>query len=186
MNEKHNNFLDQLDKDFAFLLEELKVYSDDQLNRKPSPEQWSVIQVMHHLMLSESLSLKYINKKLSFNPTLKKAGIKARMRLLLLKGYMASPFKAKAPGVISGEQLPEFATFWDTAKRWKQQRQELRQFLSELPKDILNKEVYKHPFAGRMSIDGMLGFFQAHFNRHHKQIQRVLKPMIPVGGNVKV
>ncbi|MEM6697905.1 MAG: DinB family protein [Bacteroidota bacterium] len=169
--------LDKLDLDLRNLLTDLDGYSEQTLNKKPDGKSWSVFQIMYHLLLSEGFSLQYVQKKLSFNPELKTAGTKARSRSLLLNTYLQSPIKRKAPSAISGENLPEYTTFWDVAKKWKGQREELRQYLVELPDEVFTKEVYKHPFAGRISLAAMLSFFQNHYNRHHKQIYRTLKKL---------
>ena len=175
MNPKLDIQLKELDGKLIRLLTEIEVYSEDQLNRKPNENSWSVIQVMHHLMMSENYSLKYVKKKLSFNPELKNAGVKAACRELVLTTYLSSPFKANAPEAINGDNLPNHETFWKTAQQWKTQRIELREFLETLPDELLKKEIYKHPFTGRISISGMLRFFDGHFNRHNKQIQKITK-----------
>jgi len=175
INPKLDIQLKALDKKLKTLLTEVKVYSEDQLNRQPKENSWSVIQVMHHLMMSENGSLKYVKKKLSFKPELKKAGVKAAFREFGLNTYLKSPFKWKAPEAISGDNLPANETFWKTAQDWKNQRIELREFLETLPEEMLKKEVYKHPFVGRISIPGMLRFFHQHFDRHNKQIQKIIK-----------
>ena len=126
-------------------------------------------------MMSENYSLQYVKKKLSFNPELKNAGVKAAIRELALNTYLSSPFKWKAPEAISGDNLPDHETFWKTVQTWKNQRIELREFLETLPDELLKKEIYKHPFTGRISISGMLQFFNQHFNRHNKQIQKIIK-----------
>jgi hypothetical protein len=112
---------------------------------------------------------------LSFKPDLKKAGIKAAARELALNTYLSSPLKWKAPEAISGDNLPDHETFWKTVQKWKNQRVELREFLETVPDELLKKEIYKHPFVGRISIIGMLRFFDRHFNRHRKQINRIIK-----------
>lgn len=175
INPKLDIQLKDLDKKLNNLLKELKAYSEDQLNRKPKEDAWSVIQVMHHVMMSENGSLKYVKKKLSFNPELKKAGFKSGFREMVLNTYLGSPIKWKAPEAISGDNLPSHETFWKTAQQWKNQRIELREFLEKLDEDLLKKEVYKHPFVGRISINGMLRFFNRHFDRHNKQIKRITK-----------
>jgi len=141
-----------LDKKLNILLEYLKDYSEDQLNRKPGPEKWSVIQVMHHLLLAESGSHRYLEKKLSFGADLKNAGVQSWFRKQTLKVVMKSPLKWKAPAAISQDNLPNYAGFWDTAKQWKEERAALKKFLSTVPADTLGKEAYKHSFAGRMNI----------------------------------
>ena len=175
INPKLDIQLKALDNKLNQLLKTLKVFSEDQLNRKPKENAWSVIQVMHHLMMSENGSLKYIQKKLSFDPKLKKAGVKAALRETVLNTYLGSPFKRKAPDYISGDNLPKHETFWKTAQDWKNQRIELRAFLEKFPDELLNKEIYKHPFVGRITIPGMLRFFEGHFDRHNKQINKIIK-----------
>ena len=175
LNPKLDRQLKILDEKLIKLLRDVKVYSEDQLNRKPNENSWSVIQVMHHLMMSESASLHYVKKKLSFNPELKNAGIKATIREFSLITYLNSPLKRKAPEAISGDNLPVFETFWKTAQQWKNQRIELREYLETLPEDLLKKEVYKHPFVGRITVGGMLRFFDKHFDRHMKQIQKITR-----------
>lgn len=175
LNPKLDRQLKSLDAKLIQLLKDVKIYSEDQLNRQPKENAWSVIQVMHHLMLSESGSLKYVQKKLSYNPELKNAGVKAAFREMTLNTYLKTPFKWKAPEVISGDNLPKHETFWATAQQWKNQRIELREFMETLPDELLKKEVYKHPFVGRITINGMLVFFNNHFNRHNKQIQKIIK-----------
>ena len=175
MDPKLDKRLKLLDKKLNQLLEELKYYSEDQLNRKPGEGKWSVIQVMHHMLLAETGSLNYIQKKLSFSPELKKKGILTASRKLALWFFLKTPFKFKAPEGVSGENLPEFAGFWDTAKQWKEQRTKLKSFLATLPPELYRKEVYKHPFAGRLDLSGMVDFFDGHFDRHHKQIRKIIK-----------
>ena len=164
-----------LDKKLNLLLEELKYYSEDQLNRKPGEDKWSVIQVMHHMILAETGSYNYIQKKLSFNPMLKNKGILTASRKLALWFFLKAPFKFKAPMGVSGEKLPDHAGFWDTAKQWKDQRNKLKSYLLTLPPDLFRKELYKHPFAGRLDISGMVDFFEGHFDRHLKQIRKITK-----------
>ena len=174
MNLKVESRLKRMDSDLTKLFEELKDYSEQSLNKKPSEGKWSVMQVMHHLILSEGGSVGYVKKKLSFNPTLEKAGLKASWNRFIVVNYLKLPVKVNAPEGISGENLPEHSNFWETAKKWKQQRQELHQLFESLPAEIYDKELYKHPASGKMKIEGMLDFFDQHFKRHRKQINKIL------------
>ena len=92
----------------------------------------------------------------------------------LMKSLIKIPFKVSAPAPVSGDNLPEESSFWETAKKWKQQREELREFLENLPVEYFDKELYKHPLAGKMSLYGLMDFNVAHFKRHRKQINRIL------------
>ena len=153
----------------------LKDYSEPTLNKRPEENKWSVMQVMNHLILAESYGQNYVKKKLSFNPELKNAGAAAFWRTFLLNTYLKFPFKVKAPDAVSGENLPEYSNFWETAKKWKNQRQELRTLFENIPPEHFKKEIYKHPFAGRLTLMGLLEFYDGHFARHRKQIDKILK-----------
>jgi hypothetical protein len=174
MNKRVDEQLYKLDEALRVLFTELDNYSESKLNQKPNPKGWSVFQVMHHLIRAEGYSLKYVQKKLSHNPTLTNAGILTQLRVTMAILYNHFPFKIKAPEAVA-EGLPELSSFWETAKIWKSQRQELRNYLNEMPEDLFKKEIYKHPIFGRMTISGMIIFFEKHFERHQRQIYKTLK-----------
>ena len=175
MNTKIKTQLHKIDQKLGLLLHDLQHYSDAKLNQQPDESSWSVLQVMQHLMIVEGYAHRYLQKKLSYNPDLQKAGLLANFRSALLNFYLASPIRAKAPEIVSGNTLSTDTTFWEVAKQWKQQRKVLGEYLETLPPDVFEKEVYKHPLTGRLKLSGMLSFFEKHFDRHHKQIYRTLK-----------
>lgn len=175
MDKKSKGILKSLDQKLVTLLHDLKNYSDAKLNEPPRENAWSVLQIMQHLMKAESGSIAYVQKKLSYEPTLEEAGVKAVFNSLMLNISLSSPIKVKAPEQISGDNLLTDLTFWDVAKQWKQQRKELTTYLEGLPLDLFTKEVYKHPMTGKMTLSNMLSFFDAHVDRHTKQIRKTLK-----------
>ncbi len=156
------------------LFADLAAYPEEQLNRQPANGGWSAIQTLHHLLLVEELSLAYVRKKLSFNPTMEKVGPGTYWRSLWLSAWLRSPLKRKAPDYVGDANLPAFATLDSTRDRWERVRHEWRQFLNELPDELLDKQVYKQPFAGRLGWLQTIGFFEGHFQRHRKQVQRAL------------
>lgn len=167
--------LQQLDRELDAQLERLSQYSYEQINRQPAPDSWSATQAMHHLILSESLSMQYCQKKLSFEPTLKKAGLLAGMRALLVRYYLLSPFKFEAPPMLATPVLPTESKLEELASQYRAQRVLFAEFIATVPEKYLDKEVYKHPFGGRLSLLGMMDFFAAHFKLHSKQAMRAVK-----------
>jgi len=167
--------LKSLDQKLVTLLHDLKNYSDTKLNERPNENAWSVLQIMQHLMKAESGAVAYVQKKLSFNPTLEKAGVMSSLRGTMLNIILSSPIKVKAPAQVSGENLLTDLTFWDVAKQWKLQRKELETYLKSLPADLYSKDVYKHPMTGKMTLASMLSFFNTHVDRHTRQIRKTLK-----------
>lgn len=165
-----------LDNLLDSLYHQLKNYPDETLNRRPGPGQWSVLQVMQHLLLSEHLSEKYVRKKLSFGADIPDVDFSASWRMFLLRWINALPyFKFKAPKGVNDEALPEISNLEDVMRAWRANRQSLRELLESLPPDYARKALYKHPSAGKLSLAQMLSFFGVHFRRHQRQIQRILK-----------
>ena len=156
------------------LLESVSSYPEEQLNQPGPGGGWSAMQTMHHLILTEEFSLKYVQKKLSFNPKLERKGIKTFGRIVALVFYLKAPFKFKAPPAVNSPSLPEKANFEETSERWKKIMKEWEQFFSNLDPALLNKAVYRHPFAGRLSWSGTILFLSGHFKRHRKQALRAL------------
>lgn len=166
--------LQELDKELDDLLHALGSYSHEALNKSPKEGAWSATQVLHHIKLAEYYSLKYCEKKLSFKPKLSKATWRENLSGKLVKWYLQAPLKVKAPTIMSGSALPSESQLADIESEWKKQRKDLQQFFEALPKEYIDKAVYKHPFGGRLSFAGMLEFYLAHFERHRKQIWRTI------------
>jgi hypothetical protein len=57
---------------------------------------------------------------------------------------------------------------------WVQARKELAELLEMAPRDWQRRLVYRHAVAGRLTLVGMLEFFEQHFKRHQRQIERTL------------
>ncbi len=157
------------------LLGEASGYPDAALNTSPRNGGWSAIQTMQHLILSEELSLAYVRKKLSFQPALQPAGLDTRWRAVSLWFYLNLPIKFRAPKIVGDENLPGFASLAETRERWSRIREAWTRFLQEMPDDLAEKAVYRHPLVGRLSWSGTLLFFHYHLDRHHKQIKRALQ-----------
>lgn len=154
------------------LLDSLSAYSDEQLNKKPADGGWSPIQILHHLAMSEELSLAYTRKKMGFSSDFEDNNLAAWARSLLLRISLHLPVRYAAPPAIDTDNLPVFASFADTRAKWEQARADWTQFFEQMPDALANKLVYKHPRAGRVTWLQMLSFFNTHMERHKRQIFR--------------
>ena len=92
-----------------------------------------------------------------------------------MKSYFVLPLKLNAPKGIDTPALPPEDTFESVETKWQKVRNDMRSFLENVDDKYLDKEVYKHPFAGRLTLKGMMSFFMAHFRHHRKQIDRAVK-----------
>ena len=165
---------DQSDRLLQELLKELGGVSESLLDRKPDPGVWSAKENVYHLIKAEQLAYRYLQKKL-LQPAAEMpvAGWKGRWRIWKVHVFFALPFKIKAPEMVVPVDMPELSMA-ELAAQWRQQRKELRDLLLAQSDDIFDKAVFNHPFAGRLTLWGMLDFFSAHLRRHQQQIRRTL------------
>jgi len=164
--------LKHLDILLRSLFSQLETCTHVQLNRRPQPGSWSAIQVMHHLMLSESYSRMYCEKKLKNTTQFTNSSVATHIRLLLLRWYLLSGLKAKAPQRVNTGSLPDSDSLDQVTRQWSEERQLLGTLLEKVSPDYFNKTIYKHPYAGHLTIPGMLDFFVAHFRHHVLQISK--------------
>lgn len=156
------------------LLRELSTLPEETLNKIPSDGGWTAIQTAWHLLLVEENSMLYVQKKLGFGASFEKVGFKVRWRTFLLLAALYLPIKFKAPKTSSGENLPTHSTYAEIGERWNKSRAVWTEFLSQMPAKMANEAVFKHPRAGKIGWLQMLVFFEAHFDRHLRQIRRAL------------
>jgi len=166
--------LDAVDNQLQQLVQRLSKHSEEDLNRKPSETEWSIMQVMVHLQLAEFYTMESMKKKLSNGNVPKKNSLKGKLITGLYPVIFNMPVKITAPEAISGEALPIKSSFWDVTKQWKKQRADLRSFMTGLNEEQLKGEVFKHPIFGRSDAYGLLKFYLLHTKRHEKQINRLL------------
>ena len=172
MNNKLQYKFTKLEASRLALIERLEHIPTNKLETPPAPGKWSVAQVFYHLNKAESYSTIYVSKKRLDVNDLKKTGLKEAYRMLQLRIRFASSKGLKAPAVLG--EMPEYVSYNAILIEWEQTRKNLQELLISLPDDILNKNVFKQPVLGRLNIFQMLDFMQAHFNRHKKQVERIV------------
>jgi hypothetical protein len=141
-------------------------------NRRPRPDAWSAAQALEHVLLSESLSVGYLHKKMQAGSALPKANAVGALKLLALRAFLASPLRAKAPKVSAS--VPAQSSLADLRARWDATRSDLKSLLEGFPPELLGRLVFRHPFVGMLSLPHTLGFLQAHFDHHERQVRAAL------------
>lgn len=155
------------------LLAELKNYSDETINKKPSPEAWSVSEVITHLITAEEASLKYLQRKLQDTSKSEKEGLKHKWRWLLINVVFTFNIPFKAPDIVAPKS--GYRTLAELETKWETLRGEIYTVLAQLPESEAQKDLWKHAVAGKLNLYHMVQFFGIHFNRHRKQINKTLK-----------
>lgn len=174
MNSKLSTAYKKLEDSRQQLLDELRSVSAEKLQTSPAPGKWSVAQVFYHLNKAEGMSVLYVSKKRLDVNNLRITGFKEWFRLLIVKLGFLSPLKFKAPVNLLGD-VPEKVDYNEIVAQWNETRNKLKELLESLPEDLLVKNVFKQPAAGRLNIYQMLEFMQFHFNRHRIQALNAAK-----------
>jgi len=143
------------------------------LNRPEAPGQWSVAQVISHIVLAETRTVGYVTKKKSDPSQLRPAGMKERLMGKLVLAAMSAPFRFRAPEVVAS--VPDNANPDELRAQWARVRTELALLLDSIPDSLLGTCLFKHPYGGPMTLEAALDFMVAHASRHAKQIERILK-----------
>lgn len=155
------------------LFSELKKHSDEVLNKKPSPDKWSVMEVIQHLMKGEGASLMYLQKKTLDVSKASKTGFKNKWRYFILDTVFSLPLKFKAPQITSPKN--DFVTLEELDKKWDKIRKEILEITDKINEKDFDKELWRHIISGKMNLLQMVDFFTIHFDRHREQIDRTLK-----------
>jgi len=148
------------------------MFSDDALNRPPAPEKWGALQHMAHIISSETQSLIYMKKKILGADKAGKSGISEWFRTALLKGFLKTGIKFKAPKVLKEPDLHYSSA--ELFKQWGELRAEYMDFLMGMDENMAHTRIFKHPMAGRLDPVQALDFMGIHLNRHLRHAQRDL------------
>lgn len=160
-----------LEKSRSKLLNSLKDIDESLLNTTPAEGKWSVGQIVAHLIQVEQLTIGYIQKKLAEENELQNSSLKHMVSSVLLRLALNSGMKFKAPKVAA--TVPDTVTLNSLHAQWDETRYKLEDLLTELPPQMLDKCLFRHPYAGMLSIAQTLTFMQDHFNHHLAQINHL-------------
>lgn len=163
----------ELESTRELVMSQLENVDIEILQKKPTPENWSVVQLINHLILAERMSLGYIIKKYPAVGELDEVGLKQNLAMKTMKLAQLSSKKFKAPAPVS--QPKEDSSLETLKKEWEKVQVDLKEFLDQYPDKHLKRALYKHPFIGRISLVQMMKVHVYHILRHKAQIDRILK-----------
>lgn len=144
--------------------------SPDQQQYKAEPSGWNMLQVLHHLILAEKLSMEYMIGK-QYGNARKGSNIAAFFRSTTLRFLLQSPIRFKAPRVLKAPaDNPDPGLLLE---EWEQVRQGMHDYLVHFPKEKISMLIYRHPRAGWLTIHQTLQFFEDHLVHHQHQLRRI-------------
>jgi len=139
-------------------------------SQRPSENEWSVSEILHHLHLVEERVIKELAKELAGAP--QRLGLLRRLVPTAIVG--SRMIKVKAPRAVTPTEAPEKEK---GLADYNQTRSRLKSLCATHGRERLQQTVFKHPFLGRISGVAAVSFLGYHEQRHLKQINEVLKQL---------
>ena len=153
-------------------LKKMDGISDDAFNKKALDGKWSLAQTFYHLHLVESGTIYTIQKNLKADKVKLNAGFDNIFRSIFLGLVLKSPFKFKAPKLVS--DLPERISLQEIKDLFEKNNQNFKSILNDLPKELESKQIFKHPLVGLFTINQTLDFVREHYLHHERQLDKLL------------
>lgn len=152
------------------LLKDIQGLTDAQLEYKPAPDRWSVIECLEHITLIEKAIWEGEQHLMQApaNPE-KRKEIKTTDEQII-KNVEDRSHKVKAPDF--GIPKHSYSSNAEAIKNFTEQRNKLIEYVSNTNDDLRN-HVMDHPVLGPIDAYQLLLLDAAHTNRHTQQLDEV-------------
>ncbi|MDH3556777.1 MAG: DinB family protein [Deltaproteobacteria bacterium] len=159
-------------------LDDLAGLNDGQLRVKPSPSEWSILQIVQHMVLAERDVMQYLPEPKEL--IVRKRGLRARIFyvvvLFILRWGIRVPVPSEGMVPDGSTSLSELRQQWDENLRW------FRGYLDSLRLEDLQHAVFSHPVAGPLTGPQAGTLAQYHFDAHLRQINKA-KALVMAGSS---
>ncbi len=175
MHTSLQNLFDEIEIQRKKMLDSVKTFSQEELNKVLHPGNWSAAQILSHLITAEQLSLRYMQKKIQGIKEAPDSGLWEEVKINLLKISQRLPgLKFKAPQNVM-EHMAQYQELTTITTEWEKVRGELKSLFEKIPDDQINRKIYRHVLAGYLNAKHSLIFFREHLTHHTPQIKKLLK-----------
>ena len=158
------------------LLDELDGLDEELLNMPAPGGKWSIIQHVAHLLLVDKVTMGYVQRKIVLQDELQPSSFSHSFKSLLLKLALQSGKKYKSPPSVA--TVPDYAYLPELRQEWDDIRFKLEDVLTDIPPHLLDKCLFRHPYAGPLTISQTLSFLQDHFDHHLRTIHYLKKQLV--------
>ncbi|MEN9640360.1 MAG: hypothetical protein RLZZ262_2229 [Bacteroidota bacterium] len=178
MNTTITSHLQQLDEHLKWSFEQARSLSTEQFHQQPSPDSWSMCQVLEHILQSETGTLGYMMKKSSSGwEALEDEGAEQKQNGVALSTRLQSNEKYKAPAILP--EPTNTTSLESFESNWPKLRTQLSAFVQSVDPQFHNKLVFKQPLAGMLTLPSTTAFLSSHFKHHMPQIESILLNVRP-------
>lgn len=170
---KLSDSLQKIDDQKSKMIAMVETFTDAQQHYKATPEQWSLSQTISHLITVENGVLAYIDKKMLDPKRIEDNGISGLIRSMMLSIVLKLPFKYKAPPALPKPSNDVSIT--DLKQNWFSSSAKIKDLIQNLPPNFEDKQIFKHPLAGKFNLDQTLNFILEHMAHHEAQLSTIAK-----------
>jgi hypothetical protein len=153
------------------ILSTLKTFNPESLNKKPAGDKWSSLQILFHIIKSEQLTTISVKRALKEYDKKVNTGLPETLKTALLKIILITPLKFKAPRVVA--DIPDQPGLEEMIARWSSIRSDIKDLLETIPAEAMKKNIFNHPFSGKMNIFHTTDFLISHSEHHYRQIKKL-------------
>jgi len=170
VREDRSLLITQLQQTKDQLLKDVQGLTDAQLEYKPAPDRWSVIECVEHIMQIEKAIMEGEQQMVQqpANPERRK-DIKITDEQLI-KNVEDRSHKVKASE--AGIPKHSYSSNAEAIKAFTDQRDKLIEYVTST-KDVMRDHIMDHPALGPIDAYQLLLLDAAHTNRHTQQLQEV-------------
>jgi hypothetical protein len=165
-----NRSLKRLDVVHQKLMETVAPLDSQIFMQRPSENEWSVGEIVHHLYLVEERVIKDLKRTLAAEPG--RVGFLKRLLPIFIVSLRIKKFKA--PKVVDPIEVPGKES---TIENYNRARRTLKDLCAKHGKERFKQLIFKHPFLGAIDGPATVAFVGYHEHRHFKQIRDVLKKL---------
>ena len=167
----HKKQYETLGREYHELFNTFETFTPEQLQFKPGPAKWSLLEIIEHLVLAE-ISV------LNCQPDLQRP-IAAPKRLFNAFNYLlvVGVLKLGIPvPVVSSDMEPKGDLSLSALfRQWDANRKKLKRHMQAPSIELKRRLLFCHPVAGPLTLKRTLHVGQLHFHSHMSQIDRNIK-----------
>lgn len=158
------------------MADKLRSWSEEKQRYRPASESWNGLQVIEHCIGSETGTLAYMMKKTSSGwEGIPLATDENRASGTKLNEALISDKQWKAPQVLKS---PTGARDLESQlSYWKKFDAKFDEFIHSLDHKFYERQVFNHPFSGRLSLYQTVEFMGNHLAHHMHQLRRIEEAM---------
>ena len=162
--------LKRLDSVHQRLIADITPLEPKIFSQRPSNEEWSVAEIVHHLCLVEERVIKDLEGAIAGPP--QRIGF---LRRFVPTAIVSSRLiRVKAPKAVNPLTAPAKEV---AIENFNNARAALKQLCAVHGNDRFRQLIFKHPFLGEIDGVATISFIGYHERRHYKQIREVLRKL---------